>query len=53
MFFDCIYDLPTVFDPPLPINNLPNPTISHTILSYPLFLLFFLLQPWFFIVGLS
>ena len=48
-FFDCIYSFPTVFHPPLPINTLPNPTISHTI---PL-LLFFLLQPWFSIVGLS
>ena len=52
-FFDCIYDFPTVFWPTLSINNLPNPTISHTILSHPLFLFFFLLQPWFFIVGLS
>jgi len=23
--FDCIYGLPTVFEPPLPINSLPNP----------------------------
>ena len=51
-FFDCINGFPTIFHPPLPINTRPNPTISHTILSHPL-LFFFLLQPWFSIVGLS